>query len=255
MDWDARLYDQSHDFVAAYGENLLGLLPDGLGFVVDVGCGTGALTEALTARAARVVGIDASPDMIVQARMRLPRVEFLVMDACDMPWNGCVDALFSNAALHWIEDQERLTAVMARALRPGGLLVCEFGAQGNIGCIRAAFGAAFQAVLAGEGIGPAHLNSERFYFPSAQEYAALLSRHGFSVRLAEEYDRPTPLKGGEEGLARWMAQFFAQDLDCVAPEAQEKVFAVVADALRASMWNNDGWIADYRRLRVVAVKH
>ena len=99
MDWDARLYDQSHDFVAAYGENLLGMLPDGLDFVVDVGCGTGALTEALTARAARVVGIDASPDMIVQARMRLPRVEFLVMDACDMPWNGCVDALFSNAAL------------------------------------------------------------------------------------------------------------------------------------------------------------
>ena len=173
MDWDARLYDQSHDFVAAYGENLLGLLPDGLGFVVDVGCGTGALTEALTARAARVVGIDASPDMIVQARMRLPRVEFLVMDACDMPWNGCVDALFSNAALHWIEDQERLTAVMARALRPGGLLVCEFGAQGNIGRIRAAFGAAFQAVLAGEGIGPAHLNSERFYFPSAQELSLI----------------------------------------------------------------------------------
>ena len=63
MDWDARLYDQNHDFVAAYGENLLGLLPDGLGFVVDVGCGTGTLTEALTARAARVVGIDASPDM------------------------------------------------------------------------------------------------------------------------------------------------------------------------------------------------
>ena len=52
-----------------------------------------------------------------------------------------------------------------------------------------------------------------------------------------------------------MAQFFAQDLDCVAPEVQEKVFAAVADALRASMWNNGGWIADYRRLRVVAVKH
>ena len=123
MDWDARLYDQSHDFVAAYGESLLGLLPDGLGFAVDVGCGTGALTGPLTAKAARVVGIDTSPDMIAQARLREPQVEFLVMDACKMPWNGCVDALFSNAALHWIEDQERLTAAMARALRPGGLLV------------------------------------------------------------------------------------------------------------------------------------
>ncbi len=255
MDWDAHLYDQNHDFVAAYGEPLLGLLPDGLGFVVDVGCGTGTLTAALTARAARVVGIDASPDMIVQARLRLPQVEFLVMDACDMPWDGRVDALFSNAALHWIEDQERLTAAMARALRPGGLLVCEFGARGNIGRIRAAFGAAFQAVLAEEGIGPAFLNCERFYFPSAQEYVALLTGHGFSARLAEEYDRPTPLKDGEEGLARWLAQFFAQDLDCVPLAAQERVFAAVADALRASMWNDGGWIADYRRLRVVAVKN
>ncbi|WP_374281735.1 trans-aconitate 2-methyltransferase [Desulfovibrio sp.] len=255
MDWNAGLYDQQHDFVAAYGENLLGLLPDGLGFAVDLGCGTGALTGPLTARAARVVGIDASPHMIAQARLRLPQVEFMVMDACDMPWSGSVDAIFSNAALHWIEDQERLTATMARVLRPGGLLVCEFGARGNIGRLRAAFAAAFQAALAGEGLGPAYLNSERFYFPSAAEYAALLARHGFSVRQAEEYDRPTPLKGGNEGLASWMGQFFAQDLDCVPPAAQEKIFAAVADALRASLWDGGQWIADYRRLRVVAVKH
>ena len=255
MDWDARLYDQSHDFVATYGENLLGLLPEGLGFAVDLGCGTGALTGALAARAARVVGIDASADMIAQARLRFPQVEFQVMDACDMPWNGCVDLLFSNAALHWIEDQERLAAAMARVLRPGGRLVCEFGARDNIGRLRAAFAAAFQAALAEEGIGPARLCCERFYFPSADAYAGLLARHGFSVRLAEEYDRPTPLKGGEEGLATWMRQFFAQDLDCVPPAAQEKVFAAVADALRASLWDGGQWIADYRRLRVAAVKH
>ncbi len=98
MDWNAGLYDQQHDFVPACGEHLLGLLPDSLGFVVDLGCGTGALTGPLTARAARVVGVDASPDMIAQGRLRLPQVEFLVMDACDMPWNGSVDAIFSNAA-------------------------------------------------------------------------------------------------------------------------------------------------------------
>jgi len=255
MDWDAQLYDKSHDFVAAYGESLLGLLPDRLDFVVDLGCGTGALTGPLTAKAARVVGIDASPDMIAQARLRLPQVEFLVMDACEMPWNGCVDALFSNAALHWIEDQERLTATMARVLRPGGMLVCEFGARGNIGRLRAAFAEVFQTALGSEGLGPAYLNSERFYFPSADEYAARLARHGFAVRLAEEYDRPTPLKGGKEGLARWMSQFFAQDLDCLPPAAQENVFSAVADALRASLWDGGQWIADYRRLRVVAVKH
>ena len=66
MDWNAQLYDQQHDFVPAGGEHLLGLLPDGLGFAVDLGCGTGALTGPLTAKAARVVGIDASPDMIAQ---------------------------------------------------------------------------------------------------------------------------------------------------------------------------------------------
>ena len=255
MDWNAGLYDQQHDFVPACGEHLLGLLPDGLGFAVDLGCGTGVLTGPLTARAARVVGVDASPDMIAQARLRLPQVEFLVMDACDMPWNGSVDAIFSNAALHWIEDQQRLTATMARVLRPGGLLVCEFGARGNIGHIRAAFAAAFQAALADEGLGAAYLNCERFYFPSADEYAALLARHGFAVRQAEEYDRPTPLKGGPDGLASWMSQFFAQDLDCVPQAAQEKIFAAVADALRASLWDGGQWIADYRRLRVVAVKH
>lgn len=255
MDWDARLYDRNHDFVAAYGENLLTLVPDGLDFIVDVGCGTGALTAALAAKAVRVAGLDASPDMIAQARARLSEMEFLVMDACDMPWQGCVDAVFSNAALHWIENQEALTAALARALRPGGLLACEFGARGNIGRVCAAFGRAFRAVCGSEAVNAAPLRSERFYFPSAAAHTALLVRHGFSVRLAVEYDRPTPLKGAEDGLALWMTQFFAQDLEGVPAAARQKLFAAVADDLRATLWDGGQWVADYRRLRVVAVKN
>lgn len=255
MDWDARLYDRNHDFVAAYGENLLTLVPDGLEFIVDVGCGTGTLTAALAAKAAHVAGIDASPDMIAQARARLPEMEFLVMDACDMPWEGCVDAVFSNAALHWIPNQEGLTAALARALRPGGLLVCEFGARGNIGRICAAFGRAIRAASPNGASSAAPLRSERFYFPSAEAHAALLARHGFSVRLAVEYDRPTPLKGAEDGLALWMTQFFAQDLEGVSVAARQKLFAAVADDLRGTLWEGGRWVADYRRLRVVAVKN
>ena len=255
MDWDARLYDRNHDFVAAYGEDLLSLVPEDLDVIVDVGCGTGALTAALAAKAARVIGIDASPDMIAQAHARQPEREFLVMDACDMPWQGSVDALFSNAALHWIENQEALAAAMARVLRPGGLLVCEFGARGNIGRICAAFGRAFRAFSGCEAANAAPLSSERFYFPCAEAHAALLTRHGFSVRLAVEYDRPTPLKGAEEGLALWMTQFFAQDLEGVPAAARRMIFAAVADDLRATLWDGCQWVADYRRLRVVAVKN
>lgn len=139
-----------------------------------------------------MVGIDASPDMIVQARMRLPQVEFLVMDACDMPWNGCVDALFSNAALHWIEDQERLTAAGARQ-RPGGLLVCEFWRAGQYRAYPRCLWGGLSG-RAGRGRhwpGASELRAFLFSLGAGKPSAGLLSRHGFSVRLAEEYDRPT----------------------------------------------------------------
>ena len=255
MDWDARLYDGSHDFVAAYGENLLAYVPDGLDFIVDVGCGTGTLTQKLAAKARRVVGLDASPDMISQARELAPQMEFMVMDACLMPWNGSVDAIFSNAALHWIEKQQELTAAMFRALRPGGLLVCEFGAHGNIGSIRKAFGRVYRKWFQAKDGAAVPLRAERFYFPTAEEHAKLLERNGFTVRLVEEYDRPTPLKGGEDGLDRWMTQFFEEDLSRVETSARQEISDAVAAMLRATLWDGGQWIADYRRLRVVAVKN
>ena len=107
MEWNADLYEDKHGFVADYGKDLLSHVPDNPGqAILDLGCGTGALTQELLAKSAHVVGADASPDMVRKARMLHPDIDFRVVDACRMPWSDRFDVVFSNAVFHWIPDQK-----------------------------------------------------------------------------------------------------------------------------------------------------
>ncbi|MEI9933374.1 MAG: class I SAM-dependent methyltransferase [Ferruginibacter sp.] len=106
--WNASLYDNKHDFVFKYGEDVVELLNPQVGErVLDLGCGTGYLTNVIATSGAEVIGIDSSADMIKKAKQEYPLVEFHVMNAEDFHFAKKFDAIFSNAALHWVLKKEK----------------------------------------------------------------------------------------------------------------------------------------------------
>ena len=139
--WDAATYDRSSQPQQAWAtevlERLVGIAPDAT--VLDVGCGTGRVTEALLAYAprGRVLAIDASEEMVALARARLgDRADVWCQDALDLEVDEPVDVVVSTAALHWVTDHDRLWASLATALRPGGALEVQCGGVGNIRRVR-----------------------------------------------------------------------------------------------------------------------
>ena len=247
MKWDAKLYEQKHGFVAEYGESLLPMIPvNPKQSILDIGCGTGTLTAMLGKKGGRVVGIDSSADMIEEARKLHPEIEFQTKDALNLEYQGEWDVIFSNAVFHWIRDQKKLLEQVSQALRPGGLLVCEFGAEGNIAVIEKAF----QAVLAKRGVS----YSSKFCFPATEKFCALAESAGLTVENAFDFDRPTPLKEGAKGLDYWARQFYRDELEAFTGEEQEKILAELEEETRQRLYNGQEWVADYRRLRMAARK-
>jgi trans-aconitate 2-methyltransferase len=248
--WDAALYDGKHSFVWKYGAGVIELLAPQPGErILDLGCGTGHLTAQIAAAGAEVVGIDKSPDMIDEARKSYPTLRFEVADGADFAFDAPFDAIFSNAALHWMTEPERVVVCMARALKTGGRLVAEFGGKH---CMRPVIEAVQQAL--GETDPSARGTPPFWYFPSIGEYAPLLERHGLAVSTALLFDRPTPLEGGEEGLRVWLKMFANLLFDGMTEERQREMFARVEAQLRPTYFRDGAWIAPYTRLRIAATK-
>ena len=246
--WNPSLYDESHSFVWKRGEGLIELLSPQPGErVLDLGCGTGHLTARIAEMGATPVGIDNDPGMIEAARRYYPQLTFEVADGAAFEVSAPYDAVFSNAALHWIRPPERAAECIQRALRPGGRLVAEFGGQGNVEQIRCALIAALREVGSSW-----DLARDPWYFPSIGEYATLLEAHGLGVRYAELFPRPTPLDGGEEGMDNWIRMFGGTYLYTVAPDRHAEMLAVAREHLRPHAFHDGTWYADYRRLRIIA---
>src|SRR5947209_12163955 len=249
-DWNPGLYEAKHSFVWQFGRELLQVLaPQPGDRILDVGCGTGRLTAEIASYGAEVVGIDYSPTMISQARANYPILRFDTEDACNMPYHGEFDAVFSNAALHWMQPAEEAAAAMSRALKTGGRLVAELGGRGNIQIlVHSAYQALKQLGIAD----PERYNP--WYFPSVGEYATLLERKGLEVTLAALFDRATPLEGGASGLRDWFAMFGSRLTEGL-PKTKMPEFLRRAEELAAPHLFREGqWSADYRRLRIVALK-
>ena len=242
--WDTEGYVRDGRFVADLATEVLTMLAPRSGeHILDLGCGDGALTAKLSATGAIVRGVDSSPSMVAAACAR--GVDARVLSAEALEFESEFDAVFSNAALHWIRDQDALLKGVFRSLRHGGRFVAEMGGHGNIAAIRVAL----RASLAGRGMDSEQV--EQNYFPTAAAYGDRLRAHGFTVTRIELVSRPTPL--GPGGMRAWLALFRAGLLKQIDdPERViEEVEALLAPVLRL---DDGSWIADYVRLRFHAVR-
>jgi trans-aconitate methyltransferase len=248
--WDASLYDDKHSFVWKYGEEVIELLAPRAGErILDLGCGTGHLTNKIAASGAEVVGIDISRDMVGQARALYPDLRFELGDAASFHFDEPFDGVFSNAALHWVEEQDRVTECIRKALKPGGRFVAEFGGKRNTQAIKDAL---YHAVAAA---GFSITEEVKFrFFPSIGEYATLLEEHGLTVKYARYFERPTALEGGESGMRDWLEMFANNVLDSVPEEKRGEVIRLAEKRLQPELYREGRWFADYRRIRVVATK-
>jgi SAM-dependent methyltransferase len=246
--WNASFYDQKHSFVSEYGKSLIPLLDPQPGeSILDLGCGTGHLTQAIAESGAHAIGLDSSASMIETARTTYPDLQFLVADARNFSFPTPFDAVFSNAALHWIPEAEEVVRCIATALKPGGRFVAEFGGKGNIATIISALQQSLYEI--------AGIKADfSWYYPSIGEYTSLLERYGLTVRLALLFDRPTKLEDGENGLRNWLLMFRRDMLENMADEMRSLVIERTEAKARDLLFQGDCWVADYRRLRIVAHK-
>lgn len=248
--WDAAAYGRSFGFVAQLAEDLVGLLDPRPGErIVDLGCGTGTLAAGIAARGADVLGIDADPAMIEAARAAHPGLRFEVVSAYDFTTDTPLDAVFSNAALHWMTRPEDVLRRVAAALRPGGRFVAEMGGGRNTELVSAAI----RDALARRGI-PPERQPRPWYFPTPAEYATLLERHGFEVRALWHFERFTRLAPGDHALADWLTMFASPFTGGLTPEDAATFRREVEDATRHALYVDGRWHVDYRRLRFVAVR-
>jgi len=248
--WNAALYDDKNAFVWKHGRGVVELLAPQPGErILDLGCGTGHLTNQIARAGAEIIGIDISEAMISEARSLYPNLRFEIANATGFHFDEPFDAVFSNAAIHWMKDQPAVTQSIWNALKPGGRFVAEFGGKGNIGAIRAALTRAVNA--AGE-----RVNAEPFarYYPTIAEYATLLEAQGFRVTLANHFDRPTKLDNGEQGLRNWLETFTDNVIESLPPEKREVVISDVEEQLRSELFRDGSWFADYKRLRIQAFR-
>jgi|FLYN01.1.fsa_nt_gi trans-aconitate 2-methyltransferase len=246
--WNAALYDSRHAYVFQYGEDVLKLLAPQPGErILDLGCGTGHLTKKIADSGAQVVGLDNAASMIEQARQNYPELAFIIADASSFTVDEPFDAVFSNAALHWIPAAEQVIACVWNALKPGGRFVAEFGGKTNIQKIESAVYAALNR------LGYTELRLPPYYFPSIGEYAILLEKQGFRVTFAAHFDRPTAVEG-EDGIRSWLEMYLNNIVSALPDTAREPFFRQVEEQLRPTQYRDGVWYVDYVRLRIVAYK-
>ncbi|MDF2958750.1 MAG: methyltransferase type 11 [Paenibacillus sp.] len=246
--WNAGLYDSKIGYVSRLGKRVVELLNPQQGErIVDLGCGTGDLTNEIVQLGAYCTGIDQSVEMVGQARIKYPSIPFKAADAHGFRMDEKVDAVFSNAALHWMKQPERVIESVALVLRDGGRFVAEFGGKRNVGRIYDAIA----EVLSGYDIDANARNP--WYFPSVGEYSSLLENQGFEVRSMELYDRPTVLDDGADGLEHWLGAFAGMFFAGLTAEQKQEACIRCRKLLEADLYNGKHWIADYRRLRFSAV--
>ena len=236
-EWDPVGYDQNARFVSDLGEPVLQLLnPKSGETVLDLGCGDGELTLKFIDAGCHVIAVDSSPAMVEFSLAK--GINARMMDGQHLEFEGVFDAVFSNAALHWMNQPREVIAGVRRALKPAGRFVAEMGGQGNVVSVLAALTKARQR----RGLAPVN----PWYFPSVEEYRQLLEEAGFQVPVIQLIPRPTALPGELRG---WLETFAGSFLNTASAECEEMI-AEIAEELAPALRDDSGkWTVDYVRLR------
>jgi SAM-dependent methyltransferase len=247
--WDAQAYDEHFGYVTDYGADLVAVLDPQPGErVLDLGCGTGHLTARIAGAGAHAEGLDADAAMIDRARREHAGTAFRLADARTFAVGAPVDAVFSNAALHWVPPQDQGTVLrhVRAALRPGGRFVAEMGGAGNVAHLVDA------ADRSCDELGLPHV-AHPWCFPTPVERARDLTAVGFDVVTMQHFPRPTPLAEGD-GAGDWFRMFGRWLLDAVPPRRHDELLAAIDRHAAPALRGADGrWTADYVRLRWTAV--
>ncbi len=247
--WSAADYARNACFVPQLGQAALQLLDPQPGeLILDIGCGDGALTASIAKAGARVIGLDSDPDMVEAARAR--GIDAFVADAEALDLDhqaerfGRFDAVFSNAALHWMLDPDAVATAVFAMLKHGGRFVGEMGGAGNLFILRAGL----REELAERGY-PIP-DADQAWYPAVEEFTRLYIAAGFTDVHAERIERPTDLPAG---IAGWVRTFRSGLLDLImVPEwERDQVAEAVERRLAPELRKPDGgYFADYIRLRV-----
>ncbi len=241
--WQAESYARNARFVADLARPVVDLLNPRPGEeILDLGCGDGVLSLTIAARGAHVTGIDPSPSLLAAAQAA--GLSAVRGDATALPFVSRFDAVFTNAVLHWIPKPDAVIDSVAKALRPGGRFVGEFGGHGNV----AAIVVALRATARRHGLDEREVSP--WFYATPAEYTDRLTRGGFHVDYIELIPRPTPLPTGIEG---WLDTFRAPFFQALPNEKRGAIRQEVIDLLAPSLCDTQGnWTADYVRLRFAA---
>lgn len=250
FNWNPDLYDNKHDFVFKFGEEIVELLnPQNNETILDIGCGTGDLTKKIAELCGKITGIDNSNEMIQTAQKKYPEISFIHADAKDYQFDNKFDAIFSNAVLHWIPQADIMIRNANNHLKIGGRYVVEFGGKGcNYSIINT-----LKEQLDKEGLNYPSIES-MLYYPSVSQYSTILENNGFEVNLALLFDRPTELKEGINGLQYFIEMFLNWLFKYVSDFDKSAIIDKTIDILKPQIFNGTSWIADYRRIRILAYK-
>ena len=242
--WNANRYNRHASFVSELALPVVELLnPKVDEKILDLGCGEGTLALEIEKYGAEVTCVDLSEDMIEKAQAK--GLNAKVMSATAMPFKEEFDAVFSNATLHWVKESALAVENIYRALKQGGRFVAEFGGEGNIYHIENAMREVFSR----------HSEYGSFddvwFFPSTKEYQAILEKQGFEVTYIECIPRPTPI----DDIAHWLAVFSNGMTEHLNSDEQENFRDEVREILKSKIYTaEEGWVADYVRIRVEAFK-
>lgn len=245
QEWDASGYAKNARFVSDLGQAVFELLnPQPGECILDLGCGDGALTQKIAAAGAKVVGVDSSPNMVAAALGR--GIDARETDAFNLKFHSEFDAVFSNAALHWMKrDPDAVINGVQRALKPGGRFAAEMGGHGCVAAITVALCATLEKYEVAD---PVALIP--WYFPTPEDYRKRLERAGFQAEYIALIPRPTPLPTRMRG---WLETFAIPFTKSVPEQKRGTFLDEVSERLRPVLCDEQGrWTADYTRLRFSA---
>ena len=242
--WNPKTYNKHTAFVSQLALPVVDLLHPKEGEqILDVGCGDGTLAVEMERRGAKVIGVDMSAEMVQACRNN--GIEAYVCSVTDLPYINVFDSVFSNAMLHWVKDARSAVQNIAKSLKVGGCFVCEFGGEGN----------AYHLVSAMQEVFTNHpefgVFNNPWYFPSVKEYKTLLELEGFNVEYIEMIPRPTPM----DDIGNWLDIFANGVISHLSTEEYAVFKKETTEILKSKIYTEaEGWMLDYKRLRVKAIK-